>query len=901
MDKDILAKFSSEPNKYYKTKLFDDCGFERRQCNKCKKFFWTLDENRIFCPDDENFAYSFIGDPPTNKRLDYSKALEEIKKFFVKNNHTVINRYPVVCRWRDDLYFTVASIVDFQRIVDSKIVFEFPANPLIVPQICLRFNDVENVGITGKHFSSFCMIGQHSVFNDGGYWKDECIDLDYNLLTRNLGIRKNEIVFVEDMWEGGGSFGASLEYFVRGLEIGNAVFTEFQGDITNYNRLEHRIVDMGAGLERFAWLTMGTPTAYDCCFGSITNTIIQKTGVDIPIDVLNQYYIELSRNTSKFDDISICKKIVIGRNVVFQSVSEKIAQLESIYLILDHIRTLIFSITDGMIPSNVGGGYNLRIIFRRMILAISRLGIKLDLNELIETHIDYLKNIYPEVTYANENIKTIIEVESERCQESKNRIQKLAYQIKRDKIKIDIEKLIKLYESDGITPDYLKEMNVISDIPSNFYTKLSKIHKREKKTNDDSRSIYHGIQDTNLLYYKNDPKEFSAKVLKVFGRCVMLNQTAFYARGGGQEPDHGKIAGHTVIDVNKYDKIVMHELIHKSNIKVGDVVNCSIDVERRKNITKHHTSTHILNAACRSVLGDWVWQHSAFKEEKYGRLDVTHHSGLTETEIRKIETVANDIIQKNLIINIGEYERNIAEQMFSFKIYQGGTAPFKYVRIVDIDGFDIEACGGTHVKHTGEIGLIKITKAERIQDGVVRIEFVAGKQAIKYIQSQDQMITKVADILQTDKLKIRDSVKNKLNEVTISKKKLKCIISKTSTYVIDKIISSAKYFGSVKMYCIADENLDEEFHIEIGKSAVEVDQSLIYIGIILREYTKVIVFSGNKASKTKRADIIAKYIAKIFGGSAGGNEKFAQGGGRKKAVDIKEVILKTELSVSNNK
>ena len=215
--KEILSKFSADPERFYKVKLFDNEGFERKSCAICKRFYWTIDENRVNCPDHSDDTYSFIGNPPTKKRFDYTQAWKEVESFFVKNGHTSVNRYPVVCRWRDDLYFTIASIVDFQRVMGSKVVFEFPANPLVVPQTCLRFKDLENVGVTGRHFSSFCMIGQHSIPNSDGYWKDQCVDLDYRLITEQFGVDKKEGVFVEDVWEGGGSFGSSLEFFVNGL------------------------------------------------------------------------------------------------------------------------------------------------------------------------------------------------------------------------------------------------------------------------------------------------------------------------------------------------------------------------------------------------------------------------------------------------------------------------------------------------------------------------------------------------------------------------------------------------------------------------------------------------------------------------------------------------------------
>ncbi|MDQ4074114.1 MAG: alanine--tRNA ligase-related protein, partial [Thermoproteota archaeon] len=258
---ELLSFFSSDYERFYKVSLFDHLGFNRQSCSICGKFYWSL-SIKSTCPDHED--YSFIGNPPTSRKLSYVESWKEIKRFFEKNGHKVINRYPVVCRWREDLYYTIASIVDFQRIVENKIVFELPQNPLVVPQMCFRFNDIENVGTSGRHYTSFCMIGQTCNADDtGGYWKDKCIDLDFRLLVDIFGIPPMEITFVEDVWIGAGAFGSSLEYFVRGLELGNAVFTEFEGNERNYRTMKNKIIDMGAGLERFAWITNGTPTSYD--------------------------------------------------------------------------------------------------------------------------------------------------------------------------------------------------------------------------------------------------------------------------------------------------------------------------------------------------------------------------------------------------------------------------------------------------------------------------------------------------------------------------------------------------------------------------------------------------------------------------------------------------------------
>jgi len=879
--KEILSKFSTDPDRYYKVKLFEDVGFERKSCKTCKRFYWTLDENRINCPDHSSDTYSFIGNPPTNKRFDYTQAWKEVESFFVKNNHTSVNRYPVVCRWRDDLYFTIASIVDFHRVMGSKVVFEFPANPLVVPQTCLRFKDLENVGVTGRHFSSFCMIGQHSIPNSNGYWKDECIDLDYRLLTEQFGVDKKEVVFVEDVWEGGGSFGSSLEFFVKGLELGNAVFTEFQGDLSNYKTLDQQIIDMGAGLERFAWLTMGTPTAYDCCFGPITNNLLQQAGIDTNDELLVTYFTKIAKHLEQFSDLSEVRKHAIkSAGLSDEQINKIITPLEGVYLIVDHIRTLIFAISDGALPSNVGGGYNLRMMLRRIISTMNRLSLKFDMCEMVDMQIDYLKNTYPELEKTREDIKTIIGIESDRYENSKLRMEKIVSNLNQ---KPTVDDLIRLYESDGVTPDYLKEMKVISDIPSTFYSKLSELHQSKKQKEQDQVSL-EGLPDTELLYYSDDPKEFDANVLKSFDKYVVLDKTSFYARGGGQEPDHGTIENFEVVDVSKHGNIIVHEL--KNGIpKEGSAVSCVVNSKRRDSITKNHTSTHILNSSSRNVLGSWVWQHSAFKEEDHARLDITHHSALTDDEITKIEDLANSVVRKNIPVTIENFDRGTAEQKYGFKIYQGGIVPVKSIRIVSIEDFDIEACGGTHVKQTDEIELIKITRTKRIQDGVVRLEFVSGETALDYIKQHDaDLIKKSAELKEKMELKEkRQEQKQDLREKfpilveTITQ-------SKIGTNNVDEIIVDVTESGKPNFCCTTSDQYDEFFHIGFGEKLIEKDPWMVYCGVFEDEdKIRAIIYSGDQAANDKKAGDIAKIVSEILGGAGGGNQRFAQGGGKDKS------------------
>ncbi len=878
---EILAKFSADPDKYYKVKLFEEQGFQRKSCAKCGRFFWTIDSNRNNCPEDSDDTYSFIGNPPTKKRFDYSKSWKEVESFFKKNGHTSVNRYPVVCRWRDDLYFTIASVVDFQRVMGSKVVFEFPANPLVVPQMCLRFKDLENVGVTGRHFSSFCMIGQLSIPNSKGYWKDECIDLDFRLLTKQFGINTDEIVFVEDVWEGGGSFGSSLEYYVRGLELGNAVFTEFQGELGNHTTLDQKVIDMGAGLERFAWITMGTPTAYDCCFGPIIKNLIKKVGIEIDNDLLSKYFIEIAKNHEKFSSLLQVKEQAI-KNVGLNSdqVTKIINPLEGIYLIADHLRTLIFAISDGALPSNVGGGYNLRIVLRRIIGTMQRLGLKLDLNEMIDWHIDYLKKTYPELKEKREDVKTIIEVEAKRYEESKIRMQKIADNLKSKGQTPDVDDLIRMYESDGITPDYLKELEVIPEIPSTFYSRLSDLHQSVTKKEKEKLPL-ENIPETDLLFYKDDPHQFDAEVLKAFDKFVVLDRTSFYARGGGQEPDHGKIAGFDVVDVEKHGNVVVHEL--KDGIpKEGETVSCVVDSQRREGITKNHTSTHILNSSSRNVLGSWVWQNSAFKEADHARLDITHHSALTEDQITEIEKLANAIVQKNYPVKIENFDRGTAEQKYGFRIYQGGVVPVKSVRIVSIKDFDVEACGGTHVKKTRDIDLIKITRTKRIQDGVVRIEFVSGKTAQDYVKehANEQEKQKEEQSAKEEKDKLREQRKEQARE------KIPVLLEQImqSKMGESKIEEIKVHTAEAGRFCYTtSDQYEEYFHINFGEKLIKRDPKSSYCGIFEDGSTvRAIIYVGEQ-SKNKNAGAIAKEVSVILGGSGGGNARFAQGGGKDKS------------------
>jgi alanyl-tRNA synthetase len=581
---------------------------------------------------------------------------------------------------------------------------------------------------------------------------------------------------------------------------------------------------------------------------------------------------------------------------------EKLARLvaphEAIYTVADHVRSLLFAISDGALPSNVGGGYNLRVILRRALSILERLGWKnVRVEDIADMHIDYLKQMYPELEEHRQDARTILQLESGRYASSRERMNSVATSLKTSKKgELSVDDLIRLYESDGITPDFLVEQGVIQGVPSTFYTKLAELH-TSLAAGQAAKPIrgLEGLPPTKPLYYEDETmREFHAKVLKVVdGKYVVLDQTAFYPRGGGQEPDTGEIEGAKVVEVTKQADVVIHKI--DGRLAEGQNVHAMVNARRRDLITKHHTATHVLNSASRNTLGSWVWQNSAFKEEGYGRLDITHHSALGKEEVQKIEHAANKVIRENHPVVIKTYDRGDAEQEFTFRIYQGGVVPTNNVRIVNIKGWDIEACGGTHVKSTGEIGLVKIVKSERIQDGVVRLEFVAGEAAVDYMQKLDAQLATIAQVLGSSREKVIESFNRSMEEAEAAKKKARTMLRVVAGPIAKDISEKAKKFGSgVRLYSTYDEELDEDYHIAVGEKAIELDKHLVYVAVLAKgQGIRVIVFAGEAAHKKVKASAIAKQVSAKLGGSGGGDDRFGQGGGRSKDR-IKEALLLAE-------
>jgi alanyl-tRNA synthetase len=917
--KEVLQeRFSSEYEKYYRVELFERKGFTRKRCTNCGKHFWTLSPEREICDDSTCSPYTFIGDPPTSVRLDYTSAWDVVQRFFVKNGHTSIPRYPVVSRWRPDLFFTVASIVDFQRIEAGKVVFELPYNPLVVPQMCLRFNDIPSVGVSGKHGTSFCMIGQTAIADSQGYWKDRCIDLDFEMLTKEFGIPEREVSFIESVWVGAGAFGYSLEYFVRGLELGNAVFTAYEGDPSNYTEMEQKVVDMGAGLERLSWMTQGTPTYYDTAFAPVLARMKERCDINYDEGLFERYSrLAGSMNLDEYPTLTEARKVIAkSLGIEPEVISKQLGPIEAMYAVVDHTRTLLFAIADGLPPSNVGGGYNLRVLFRRAESFIDQYRWNIDLSDVVSWHIDQLARMYPELEEHRDDVSKVLAVETGRYAASEQRVSRTVANLVASKKELGMSDVVRLYESDGITPEQLVDAGVNVSVPEDFYQRAVAKHVSQKLEQQKREFDTSGLPDTRPLYYEDGEKfEFEARVLRTYpGGHVVLDQTAFYPRGGGQEPDHGVLDGKNVLDVEKYGAVIIHKLEVGGGgggrdgagplPTEGSMVLGSVDSTRRQKIRRIHTATHLLNGASRQVLGPWVWQHSAFKEEDYGRLDITHFSKLTDDEVRRIEATANDMVMRDYPVRVSYLPRKEAEAKYGFRLFQGGVVPSRTLRIVNIADWDVEACGGTHTNSTGQVGLIKVMRTERIQDGVERLVFVAGYPAVGYVQRIDSTVDQVSSLLNTQReniVKVLTSMKQELEE---SSRREKLLGERLVDASAAKLISAATVLKGLNgneamLYVSQDAELGEELIVSQGQKLVKEEPSLVFMSVTPRgNSTRLVCFVGQGARAAGvEADALVRELARAMGGSGGGTKEFAQGGGPKSIdIDAAKSLLTRKIS-----
>ncbi len=726
----------------------------RKQC-KCGQWFWTVNANQITCGDPAcSGGFKVTMDNPSKVKLSYQDVWNKIVELLQPRGYTPIRRYPVVSRWNPTTDFTIASIAAFQPYVISG-ESEPPAKKLLIPQFCLRFNDVVNVGITGSHCTGFVMIGQH-VFVKPEEWNQEQLFTDiFDFLLLVVGLPKSEVTVHEDAWAGGGNFGPCMEFFSRGVELFNQVYMMFEQTPNGSRDLKLKVLDMGLGMERVAWFSQGTPTLYDATFPAVLQKLREQTGVKFDAALFKKFSLYSAYlNFDEVDDINAAwGRVAKEMAMPVAELHAKIMPMTALYSIAEHARALLFALSDGMLPSNVGGGYNLRVLFRRAMGFIDQMGWKIDLPDVCEWHAAELKDIFPEVSNNLHDVREIIAVEKSKYEKTKEKAQRIVADIITQEITVD--KLVELYDSKGINPEVIREearkLGKKVVVPDDFYNRVLALHEQvasKVQTHKDYDLPLPDLPDTRAKYFEGyDLLEDKGKVVWVHGNFVVLDETIAYPTSGGQLHDIGKINDIPFENVFKQKNVIVHELDKPAPFAVGDVVTVAVDPAWRKQLAQHHTATHIINAAARDVLGNHINQYGAKKTEKSASLDITHFASVSFEQLAQIETRANAIVKQKVTLRSQFMKRREAENKYGMHIYQGGAVPGNNIRIVEIPGIDVEACGGTHLHSTDEVGRIKIINVRKIQDGLVRLTFTAGT-ALKNMEDREKKtIKKISTIL----------------------------------------------------------------------------------------------------------------------------------------------------------
>jgi alanyl-tRNA synthetase len=920
------------PMEEYSLPFFKEAGYVRKLCPKCGEYFWTLNPEQETCGEatSEGCAfYTFINDSPAKKSYNYREMREAFLSFFEKRGHTRIKPYPVVARWREDIYLTHASIIDFQPYVTEGIAPP-PANPLVISQPCIRLVDIANTGPTfGRHLTIFEMGGHHA-FNYPDkevYWKDQTVRYHHEFVSEVLGIKPEEIVYKEDVWVGGGNAGPDVECIIRGLEVATLVFMQYKVVNDEFVKLPIRTVDTGYGIDRYTWLSQGVPSCFHAVYGELLDKIFEMAGItkidNALLAKLAKFsgLVSLDKTASRME---ARRKIAEKVGMEVEELDSFLVPIENAFAVADHTKCLSFILSEGVVPSNIQEGYLARLLFRRIYRLLRILDIPEKLYKIMDLQIDFWSRDYPHLKEMRNEIMEILSAEEKKFEETikrgENMVKRISSELKEKNVKeIPTETLTELYDSHGLPPEIVKETaekeGLTVNVPENFYTLIAQRHMHASKLTEEKPRMEERLEkevsnlpETSPLYYQDQyMREFEAKVLKVInGEYVVLNETCFYPEGGGQPADTGQFIFNgksvKVVDVQKVGKVILHKI--KGNVvpKEGSIVKGVVDWDRRYSLMKAHTVTHVVNGAARRVLGQHVWQFGTQKGVETSRLDISHHKRLTLEEIHKIETLANQAVLQNIPVETMWMPRNEAESQYGFRLYQGGAVPGKEIRVVKIGDWDVEACAGTHLKNTGEIGFIKIIHSERIQDGVERLTYVIGVPALKATQENEKLLLKLSEILNSpiEKLdKTAERLVRELKEVTAEKRKLvkeialRTTIEVTETKKIDAV--------NVVMRDFRD-SIDVDRMVQTANEIIKRDEATVTIFYGADGKTaRVMVMAGKKAvEKGVDAGEIAREASAVLGGGGGGKANFAQGGGTKvdklqKAIEKAEETLRRQL------
>jgi alanyl-tRNA synthetase len=885
----------------YQLEYFKTQGLTRRICKSCGSAFWTRDSSREICGDAPCEPYTFIGNPIFNTHT-LDSMREAYLSFFEKHGHTRVGRYPVVARWRDDIYLTIASIADFQPFVTGGIVPP-PANPLTISQPCIRLNDLDSVGRSGRHLTTFEMMAHHA-FNTPSeeiYWKDRTVELCDQFIA-SIGGDITKVTYKEHPWIGGGNAGPSVEVLIGGLEIATLVFMSLGRQKTSapgydlngemYYPMKLRIVDTGYGLERLVWASKGSPTIYDAVFPEMVSKVMSAAGLSHLLD--NKEFTKILALNAKFAglmDISgtnlfqLRKKVAAAIDISPEKLDKMISPIEKVYAVVDHTRCLAYMLGDCIVPSNVREGYLARLVIRRTLRMMAELKIQEPLADLVEqqTRIIGMNTFEQDISIVREIVDRETEKYASTLERGTRIVQKIAQSYKARSQRVPLSEIVTLYDSHGIQPEMVKDIatkeGAVVDMPDNFYSMVADMHSESKKEAvEDKTSKYSvrvdGLPPTKKLYYEQSSDiEFEAVVLDFFDGYAVTDQTLFYPDGGGQPADTGSLVSSDsmvrVDGVIKIGEVILHH-ITGGVLRRGERVKGMVDEERRWSLMRHHTATHILLHAAKEVLGVHIHQAGAQKGSESSRIDIRHFKHITPDELRKIETEANRMIMASQPVEISVEDRTKAEQKYGFSLYQGGVPPGRDIRVVKVAG-DIEACAGTHCRNTGEVGVIKIIRVEHIQDGIERIEFAAGLAAIFYMQHLEHIVSSSSEVLSVQPDNLPSSVSRFFNEWKDQKKDIDRMSARLVELEMETIVAE-----SISGVAVVIRRIDLPAK-ELAALATSIsDKGGVALIAGAGDTVRVVLTSGD--TRVNAGEIISQ-VCSLLGGKGGGKPTMAQGGG----------------------
>lgn len=867
------------------------------------------------------------------QKLGLNEIREKYLSFFESKGHLRLPSFPLVPQNDASLLLINAGMAPLKPYFTGK--EKPPCKRVTTCQKCIRTPDIERVGKTARHGTFFEMLGN---FSFGDYFKKEVTAWAWEFITKvleipedrlwvsvyeddeeavelwtkNVGVSKDRIVYLgkeDNFWEiGTGPCGPCSEiYYDRGEEYGcgspdcavgcdcdryvefwNLVFTQFDKDENgNYNRLAHPNIDTGMGLERMACIMQGVTSLFE------VDTI--KRVLEHAARIANAEY-------GKDHEADV-----------------------SLRVITDHIRSTVFLISDGVLPSNEGRGYVLRRLLRRAARHGRLLGVKEPfLYKIAKTVAGESKSAYPELEEKFAYIEKVIKTEEERFSETIDQglviLSDYISELKKSgKNVLSGENTFRLYDTFGFPIDLTKEIAEESEIEvdeASFNALMNEQKERARAARGDmedaawDEDVFASVKtETVFTGYEEDESEGEIIAIAKDGvLCdeatdgeitVILDKTPFYAESGGQIGDTGyiKTSGGElrVEDTKKQNGKFLHKCsVVSGTVKKGDKATGIVDAARRNAIRKNHSSAHLLQTALKAVLGEHIAQAGSYVTESRMRFDFSHFAAMTADEIKETEALVNQYIMD--CVPVETFVKSIDEAR-----KMGATALFgeKYgekVRVVKMGDFSMEFCGGTHVSNTGNIGLFKIVSESGVAAGVRRIEAVTGMNVIDYIDKNNSLIHKAAEILKTNPGEIAQKATALNDEVKNIKREIESLKAKLANSKLEEVLEKAYEVDGIKVIA---ERLDDGLDMNSLRAAGDnLKKKLSDAVIVLASSAEgkvnlVSMATKSAVEKGMNAGNIIREVAKITGGGGGGKADNAQAGG-KDASKIKEALEKVK-------